>query len=72
MNRAEVVALMKQLSDEYLIDPTFVLIEKRTPGNYQLKVRADYDRHIIEMFIEKFNLAIQEDKTKGFLTIFKP
>jgi hypothetical protein len=72
MNREEVVALMKQLSAEHLIDPTFVLIEKRTQGNYQLRVKADYDHQGIAMFTQKFNLVMHEDKVKGFLTIYRP
>ena len=72
MRREEAIALMKELSVGQLLEPTVVLLEERTPDNYQLRVKADCDRHGIEIFVGKFNWAIEEDKEKGFLTIFKP
>lgn len=72
MKREEAVALLKELSVEHLIQPTLVLIEKRTPDSYQLTVKADYDGHGVQLFVQKFNLAISEDKERGFLTIFTP
>jgi DNA-binding PadR family transcriptional regulator len=72
MRRGEAVALLKELGAEGLIQPSWVLIEQRRPEKYQLCVKGDYDLHQIELFLEKYTLAIEEDKTKGFLCIFKP
>jgi hypothetical protein len=72
MKRNEAVALLKELGSEHLLQPSFVIIEQRKPDRYQLCVKGDYDRHEIEDFLQKYNLAIEEDVTRGLLCIFKP
>ena len=71
MKRHEAVALLKELSSEHLLQPSLVLIEQRTPDRFQLCVKGGYDRQGIEVFIQKYNLEIEENLTKG-LCIFKP
>ena len=72
MKRSEAVALLKELGAEHLLQPNWVLIEQRKPDSYQLCVKGDYDRYRIEVFIQKYTLAIEEDIAKGYMCIFKP
>jgi hypothetical protein len=72
MERAEAVALLKELGVGLLIQPTMVMIEKRTPDRYQLRIQGNYDRNEIERFVQKFYLSVKEDKAKNYLFIFKP
>ncbi len=71
MKRHEAVALLKELSSENLLHPSWVLIDQRKPDRFQLCVKGGYDRRGIEVFVQKYNLAIEEDLTKGLLCIFK-
>jgi hypothetical protein len=71
MKRSEAVAILKELSAEHLIQPSWVLIEQRKPDSYQLCVKGDFDRFQIESFLKKYPLSFEED-TKGYLCIFKP
>ncbi len=72
MKRAEAVALLKELSAVNLIQPSLVLIEQRKPDSYELCIKGFYDLPLIATFIQKFDLAAEEDTTKGYLCIFKP
>jgi hypothetical protein len=71
MKRHEAVALLKELGSEHLLQPSWVLIEQRKPDSYQLCVKGDYDLNGIEAFLQKYNLAIEEDVTKRLVCIFK-
>jgi hypothetical protein len=71
MRRGEAVALLKELSAEHLILPSWVLIEQRKPDSYQLCVKGNYNRQDISEFLQKRTLTFEEDTRKG-LCIFKP
>ena len=72
VKRAETVALLKELGAMNLLQPSWVLVEQRKPEKYQLCVKGYYDFHRIEVFIQKYALAIEEDMRKGLICIFKP
>ena len=72
MDRKEAVALLKELSTECLIQPSLVLIEKRKPDSYQLRIKGDYDRQLIQTFLNKKNFEFEENSDRGYLSIFKP
>lgn len=71
VKRSEAVALLKELSAEHLIQPSWVLIQQRKPDDYQLCFKGDYDIHQIEVFLENRTLSVEEDTTAGYLCIFK-
>ena len=69
MERAEAVALLKELVAEQLIQPSLVLIEQRSPDRYQLQVKGNYDLQEIEMFVKnRFSL----EEYRGYLIFDKP
>lgn len=70
MKRNEAVALLKELSSEHLIQPTFVIIQQRKPERYQLEIKGEYDRQLIEKFLNNRNAVLEE--TGNYLVIFKP
>ena len=71
MRRGEAVTLLTELSlKEKLVRPSFVSIDHRNGGVYQLKFKGEYDRDLIEKFVQKRNFSVEEDKEKGFIVIF--
>lgn len=69
MDRKEAIALVKELGDRELVQPTFVVIENKSPDKLQLKIKGEYDCHQIEVFLKNRGFSFQE--TKDFLTISK-
>jgi hypothetical protein len=70
VQRREAVALLKELSDKGLVQPICVIVENRTPGKYQLKIRDSIDCKQIENFLKEKGLLCEEKK--DYLIIFKP
>ncbi len=69
MERAEAVALLKELIGEQLIQPSLVLIEQRSLDRYQLQIKGNYNLQEIEMFVKnKFSL----EECRGYLIFDKP
>ena len=72
MKRAEAVALLKELGEEHLIQPSLVSIEQRKPDSFELCIKGFYDLELITAFIREFDLTVEENTKKGYLCIFKP
>lgn len=72
MERKETMDLLKKLGEVSLIQPTLIKIDQRIPDRYQLQIKGAYNRQQMEIFVRKKNLAIIENKDKGYLLIFKP
>jgi hypothetical protein len=69
LDRKEVVALVKELGDRMLIQPTFVIVEHRTPDKHQLRIKGDYDCQEIEAFLTNRGFSYEENA--DYLIIFK-
>ena len=72
MDRAEAVALLKELISLRLIQPSLISVEKNAGGSFSLVLKVDGDLRGIRQLIAEKNLAIQEDKRKGYFIIFEP
>ncbi len=72
MKREEAVALIKELVSNNLIEVSWLSIEERKANSYELRFKGDVNRYLIETYLEKHNLALQEIKEKEILVIFKP
>ncbi len=59
MKRSEAVGLLKELVAEQLIQPSLVLIDRRSPDIYQLQIKGNYNLQEIEMFV-KNRFALKE------------
>ena len=71
MKRGEAITLLTELClKEKLVRPSFVSIDHKNVSVCQLKFRGDYDRKVIEEFVQERNFSIEEDKEKGVLVIF--
>ncbi len=69
MKREETVALLKELGAEHLIQPSFVLIDRRKPDSYELKIKGVYNLQDVEIFLRnKFSV----EESKDYLVIFGP
>ena len=70
MERKEAIALLRELVDRNLAQPSIVSIDKNERGGFNLVIKDDCQ--MIKQFIAEKKLAIKEDKEKGFCIIFKP
>jgi hypothetical protein len=71
MKREEAITLLTELSLKgKLVRPSFVSVDHRNACVYELKFKGDYDREVIEKFVQKRNFSVEEDKEEGFLVIF--
>ena len=71
MDRKEAMAMLKELVDNDLVEPTYVHISLRIPEHYQIQIKCNYNRNEICEFAKKKQLTIKEDKEKKFLVIYK-
>jgi hypothetical protein len=72
LDRAEAMALLKELIAVNMVDPSFVSLSQRMPNHYELQIKSDYYRSELEAYAKKFGLSIEEDKQQKYLVIFKP
>ena len=72
MRREQAVAVVKDLVVNNLIQTDWLSIDRRKPDSYELKFRGYCERVLIDTFLQKRNLAIEENKERGFCIIFKP
>jgi hypothetical protein len=69
MLRAQAIAVLKELVTNGLIDTSWVSIEKRKPSDFELRVKGNYDFSLINPFLQKHNLTLEENKEKCLLVI---
>jgi hypothetical protein len=69
MDRKKAIILLSELGANQLVCPSFVILEQTKTGNYQLKIRGNYDFHEIGDFL-KNRFLIEE--IRNFLIIYKP
>jgi hypothetical protein len=72
LKREEAVTLLKELIGNGLIETTWLSIEQRKPNKYQLSFKGNYQSPLLDPLLKKLNLAIEENKEKDYLVIFKP
>ncbi len=68
LDRKEAVALLKEIGIEQLIQPSLVLVEKRKPDSYQLKIKGNYDLKQITIFLKNRGFSLEENE--DYLVIF--
>jgi hypothetical protein len=71
LDRLQAMAVLKELVADNLVDPSYVSIGKRSPTNYQIQIKCNYNKEI-EAYAKKHGLTITEDKERKYLVIFKP
>jgi hypothetical protein len=71
LDRPQAIALLKELVDKNLVEPTFVSMFQVKPNHFQVQIRCDYKKEEIEEHAKKHGLRIIEDKERKYLTIFK-
>ncbi len=72
MNRHQAATLLKELIEYTLIQPSFVSLEQRRSGNFELILQSDGDSGAIKKFVENRNLGFRIDTEKGYCIIYKP
>jgi hypothetical protein len=70
MLRAQAIALLKELVTNGLIDTTWVSIEERKFNSFELRVKGNCDRCLMDPILQKHNLKLVENKEKGLLVIY--
>jgi hypothetical protein len=71
MKREGAVTLLKESIGNGLIETTWLSIEERKPDNYQLSFKGNYRAQLIDPLLKKLSLAIEENKEKGYIVIYK-
>lgn len=71
MLRAQAIAVLKEIVTNGLIDTAWVSIEKRAPDSFELRIKTDCNRTLIEAFLQKHNLTLEENKQKDWLIIYQ-
>ncbi len=66
------MALLKKLVDEDLVDPSHISIGLRSPQHYQIQIKSGYNRKKLDEFAKLHKLAVNEDKERKYLRIYKP
>ena len=66
------MALLKELEDRDLIEPSYVSMHQVKPNDFQIQIKCDYNKAEIEAYAKKKQLTIQEDKERKYLVIYKP
>jgi len=72
LDRLQAMALLKELVDNNLVDPSYVSMFQVKPNNFQIQIKCDYNKVEIEVHAKKYGLTITEDKERKYLVIFKP
>ena len=70
MDRKEAVALLRELMNNGLIEPSWVSVGERHHQDYQLQLKCDYNKAEIEDYAKRKQLTIEEDAERKFLVIF--
>jgi len=67
--RKEAVALLKELGNRDLVQPFFVIIEKRTRDKFQLKIKGSFNKTQIFSFLKSRGFSCEEKE--DYLIIYK-
>lgn len=72
LDRKETIAILKKLVAEDLVEPSYVSMQERKPHHYQIQIKSNYKKTRVQEFAKNNSLAIEEDKGKKYLIIYKP
>jgi hypothetical protein len=72
LDRLQAIAVLKELVNNDLVDPSYISVGKRQTNQYQIQIKCNYNRKEIEEYAKKYNLTIEEDKEQLYLLIFRP
>ena len=72
LDRREAVALLRQLIDNSLAQPSIVSIERNKRGTFNLIIKGDCNLQAIKQFISERKLVLEENNDTGYCTIYSP
>ncbi len=70
LERKEAIALLKELVEQCIVQPSLVSVEKKNRGDFELILKIDCDIQPLRLFVSQKNLAIREEQERCI--IFKP
>jgi hypothetical protein len=65
LDRLEAMAILKELVDNDLVEPSYVSMFQVKPNNFQIQIKCDYNKEEIEKHAKKHGLIIEEDKDEN-------
>ncbi len=71
MLREQAVAILKELIAADLIHPIWMAIGENTLNHYELRFKGEINQVSIEEFLQKRNLALEQNKEKDYFAIYK-
>ncbi len=72
MQRSEAIALLKEIIEANLVQPSFIHVKGNQHGHYDLIIKGDCDAVEIRQLIAKKDLALLVEKEKDTCRIYKP
>jgi hypothetical protein len=69
LDRAEAIALLKELISLNLVQPSLISVEKNSRGSFSLIMKVNGDLQGIRQLTAEKNLAMEEDTEKGYCII---
>ena len=71
MKSEQVVALVKELVGNQLVQATWLSIDRGATGDYELHLKGRYEPSMLDAFLLNHNLSEKINEEKDFLIIFK-
>ena len=72
MERKEAIALLKELVDNNLAQPSLVILQEKSRGKFELQMKDECDNEALRDFLTKKNFGMKQDTEKGYCVIYKP
>lgn len=65
------MALLKDLVDNDLVEPSYVSLVQVDSKHFQIQMKCDYNKEQIQAYTKKHGLTIKEDKDRKLLVDFQ-
>ena len=65
MDRDQAITMLKELVSKDLVEPSYVHIFEKTPKNYQIQIKCNYNRNQIIEFAKNKHITIIKIKNKN-------
>ena len=71
MERKEAIALLKELVDNNLAQPSLVILQEKSRGRFELQMKDECDNKALREFLNKKNFDMKQDEEKGYCIIYR-
>jgi len=72
LDRADAIALLKELVSLHLVQPSLIMVKKNADGSSSLVIKVNGNIQSVRQFVAEKNLAMEENQKTGYFIIFEP